>query len=142
MNCVGANPNVDLFVCHEGGWIPKDNPRVVNVAPVISPSSLDWQPPTSDEFEEADIYPGTGGPKTSVLVRTADPSRWFVDGETYRHPYGYEMIVDGVALRNLEGRWHWCHRLVITATSGSPEVGHVMYARIFAPVFVWEKVAR
>lgn len=137
--CSGTNPNVDLFICQDGGWLPKDNPaaRLVEVA-APSPSSLDWQPPTADEYEDVEVYPGATGPKMPVIVRVADPTKWFVDGKTYRHPYGFIAKVDGVALRNLEGHWHWCHRLVITETTGDPQVGHVMYARIFAPRANWE----
>ena len=113
-------------------------------APVtISPTSLDWIPPTVDEYEEVETYPGLNpGVKAPVRVRTANPADWFVDGAIYRHPYSYVMKVDGVALRNLNGRWHWCHRLVIIESPGDPVVGHVMYARLFASKANWTEVTR
>ncbi len=109
----------------------------------ISPTSLDWIPPTVDEYEETDTYPGlANGIKAPVLVRTANAADWFVDGKVYRHPYSYIMKVDGVALRNFNGRWHWCHRLVIIESPGDPQVGFVMYARLFASKANWTEVTR
>ena len=143
MNCIGTNPNVDTFICQNGGWVPKNHELAAQHAPVISPSSLDWQPPTADEYEDVKVYPGTNTDITApVMVRTANSANWFVDGNEYRHPYSYVVRVDGVALRNLEGRWHWCHRLVIIETAGDPPVGYVLYARIFAPRSNWTEVTR
>lgn len=140
MDCIGTNPNIDLFICVNGGWVPKTHE--IAIQRTAAPSTNDFQPPTSDEYEEVEVYPGTGGPKTKVRVRTSNPDDWFVDGKTYRHPYGFVAKVDGVALRLMDGTWRWCHRLVITESAGDPEVGYVVYARLFASRANWEEVTR
>jgi hypothetical protein len=103
------------------------------------PVAHDLTPPSGDEYEVTETYPGSGI-TSSVMTRTADPSRWFVDGQTYRHAYGFTARVDGIALRQFGDRWFWCHRLVITDSPGDPVVGRVLYARLFAPRAPWEPV--
>jgi hypothetical protein len=137
MDCIGANPNLDLFICVNGGWVPANNPTFV--AQPAPPSTSDVQPPTTDEFEDIETYPGSGI-LTRVLTRTADPSQWFRDGARYRHPYGFIIKVEGIALKQFGTRWFWCHRLVIIETVGDPPVGHVMHARLFAPQANWTEV--
>src|SRR5688572_25840616 len=112
MDCIGTNPNVDSFVCINGGWVPKSHEIAIQYAPAPK-SSNDFQPPTTDEYEDVLVYPGASDQRASVLVRTADPSKWFEDGKTYRHPYGFVAKVEGIAFRNFEGTWRWSHRLVI-----------------------------
>lgn len=124
--CSGHNPNADLFICVDGGWVPRDHPTAAH-APA-PPSTHDFMPPTADEFTDG------------IMTRTADPTQWFVDGQRYVHPYEYMVRVEGIALRKLDGVWRWCHRLVIIETSGDPGVGHVLYARLFAPRHTWEVV--
>lgn len=137
MDCVGTNPNADLFVCVNGGWVPSNHP-IAQHEPA-PPSTNDFAPPREDEFEDIETYPGSGVTQR-VLVRTATESRWLKDGARYRHPYGYVIEVQGIALRNFEGKWRWCHRLVFIETVGDPPVGHVMYARLFAPADNWTEV--
>jgi hypothetical protein len=136
-DCPGTNPNAALFVCVNGGWVPRDHPTAVH-APA-PPSTHDFMPPSADEFEDVETIPGSGH-RSPVLVRTADPNNWFVDGVTYRHPYGFVVRVSGLALRRMDGTWRWCHRLVIIDSPGSPGVGHVLYARLFAPRSNWTEV--
>lgn len=133
--CSGANPNVDLFVCVNGGWVPKNNP--IFVTQPAPQSTNDFAPPTADEYEDVETYPGSGD-MARVLVRAANELQWFRDGLTYRHPYGFVARVDGLALRQFGSTWRWCQRLVIIESPGDPEVGRVLYARLFAPRNGWE----
>jgi len=135
--CIGPNPNADLFICVNGGWVPKNHDIAINQP--APQSTNDFQPPTCDEWEEVETYPGSGI-LNRVMTRTADPDKWFKDGQTYRHAYGFVARVDGIALRNFDGRWLWSQRLVIIESPGDPQVGRVLYARLFAPRAPWEPI--
>lgn len=138
MDCIGTNPNADMFICVNGGWVPKSHEIAIQHRPAPK-STNDFQPPTEDEYEEVETYPGSGI-MALALARTANRDNWFVDGKTYRHPYGFIAKVEGVAFRNFEGTWRWSHRLVIIESQGDPEAGYVVYARLFAPRTMWEEV--
>jgi len=119
-----------------GQWLPCDHPLAIQagkgcvsttpVSQVLTTSGdVDEPPPppAQDEWAYTEAYSGVAT-KVPVLVRTANPERWFCKGCTYVAPYAdFRMtVLDRVRLS--DGSWAWIGQ--ITHSGGAPPRGTIL----------------
>jgi hypothetical protein len=124
-----------------GGWYVADTTttgstgtpvsQVLNSAPE---STEPPAPPTQDEWIYTDAYTGVGS-RVPVLVRTANPERWFTKGARYIAPYAeFRMtVLDCVKLS--DGNWAWIAQ--ITQSGGTPARGTILSYPIYGDRGLW-----
>jgi hypothetical protein len=131
-----------------GQWVPCNHPLAVTagVGCVASttPSSqvLTTEPeseeppapPSQDEWAYTEAYSGVAT-KVPVLVRTANPDRWFSKGARYIAPYAdFRMtILDRVKLP--DGNWAWIGQ--ITQSGGAPARGTILSYPLYGDRGLW-----
>ena len=131
VDCPTVQPGPE-WTCHHGGWLPPSHPAAP--APQKpAPTYPSIAEPTEDEY----LPDSTGELR---LIRTVNRDLWFKEGRLYRHPYGYVVKVDGLAYTCLSERCDLYQRLRVVQSPGFPYVGHIFYAQLFAPKFMWEEV--
>jgi hypothetical protein len=118
-----------------GGWFIADAAGT----PVDqgTPGIVDDQPPAppaADEWEYTEAYTGVGT-RVPVLIRTANPQRWFCKGCQYVAPYAdFRMaILDRVQLS--DGNWAWIGQ--ITLSGGAPAKGTVLTYPLYGDRGSW-----
>ena len=129
-----------------GQWVPCSHPLAVTaglgcVAPpssqVLTSATESEEPPAppmQDEWAYTEAYSGVGT-KVPVLVRTANPDRWFVKGARYIAPYAdFRMtILERVKLP--DGNWAWIGQ--ITQSGGAPARGTVLSYPLYGDRNLW-----
>jgi hypothetical protein len=118
-----------------GGWFVTDG----STGPTNQelPPAADDQPPAppvADEWEYTEAYTGVGT-RVPVLLRTANPQRWFCKGCKYVAPYGdFRMtILDRLQLS--DGNWAWVGQ--ITLSGGAPARGTVLTYPLYGDRAMW-----
>jgi hypothetical protein len=121
-----------------GGWYIADTTttgtpvsQVLNTAP---DSEEPPAPPMQDEWVLTDAYSGVGS-RVPVLVRTANPERWFSKGVRYIAPYSeFRMtVLDRVKLS--DGNWAWIAQ--ITQSGGTPARGTILSYPLYGDRGLW-----
>jgi hypothetical protein len=122
-----------------GGWYIADaagstNTPVSQVLNTAPESDEPPAPPAQDEWIYTDAYTGVGT-RVPVLVRTADPNRWFSKGVRYIAPYAdFRMtILDRVKLS--DGNWAWVGQ--ITQSGGTPARGTILSFPLYGDRGLW-----
>jgi hypothetical protein len=120
-----------------GGWYLADVAPGTRVSQVLStaPESEDVPPPpTADEWGSTDAYTGVGA-NVPVLLRTANPERWFCKGCKYIGPYSeFRMtVLDRAQLT--DGNWAWLAQ--ITQSGGAPAKGTILSFPLYGDRGMW-----
>jgi hypothetical protein len=130
-----------------GQWVPCSHPMAVSAglgcvgttpsSQVLTSNPESEEPPappTQDEWGYTEAYSGVGT-RVPVLVRTANPDRWFVKGARYIAPYAdFRMtILDRVKLP--DGNWAWIGQ--ITQSGGAPARGTILSYPLYGDRNLW-----
>jgi len=123
-----------LLATGGGGWYLADAERVSQVL-TSNPDDAELPPPpTQDQWEYTEAYSGIGT-RVPVLIRTANPARWFCKGCKYVAPYSdFRMtILDHVQLS--DGNWAWIGQ--ITQSGGTPPRGTILSYPLYGDRGLW-----
>lgn len=130
-----------------GQWVPCSHPLAVTAglgcvetppsSQVLTSATESEEPPAppmQDEWAYTEAYSGVGT-KVPVLVRTANPDRWFEKGARYIAPYAdFRMtILERVKLP--DGNWAWIGQ--ITQSGGAPARGTVLSYPLYGDRNLW-----
>jgi hypothetical protein len=119
-----------------GGWYIADGATTPASQVLTSAPESDEPPapPMQDEWGYTEAYSGVGT-KVPVLVRTANPDRWFSKGTRYIAPYAdFRMtILDRVKLP--DGNWAWIGQ--ITQSGGAPARGTILSYPLYGDRNLW-----
>jgi len=130
-----------------GQWVPCDHPLAINVGlgcvstppasqVLTTAPDADEPPPapTHDEWAETEAYSGVGA-RVPVLVKSANPDRWFEKGARYIAPYAdFRMtILDRVRLS--DGNWAWIGQ--VTQSGGTPPRGTILSFPVYGDRGIW-----
>lgn len=130
-----------------GQWVPCDHPLAVQagrgcvsptpISQILTPpadSDEPPAPPVQDEWASTEAYTGVAA-RVPVLVRTANPERWFCRGCSYVAPYAdFRMtILDRVRLA--DGSWAWVGQ--ITQSGGAPPRGTILSYPLYGDRGFW-----
>lgn len=122
-----------------GGWYIADAP-VVNGGPVsqvlnTAPDSDEVPPPpTQDEWDYTDAYTGVGS-RVPVLIRAANPDRWFVQGGSYVAPYAEFRMTILQRVKLADGNWAWIGQ--VTQSGGTPQRGTILSYPLYGDRGLW-----
>lgn len=130
-----------------GQWVPCDHPLALQAGKgCVSPTPTTQilteapdsdeppPPPAADEWASTEAYTGVAA-RVPVLIRTANPDRWFVKGGRYVAPYAdFRMtILDRVRLT--DGSWAWLGQ--ITQSGGAPPKGTILSYPLYGDRGFW-----
>jgi hypothetical protein len=130
-----------------GQWVPCDHPLAIQAGKGCVSATPTTQilteapesdepppPPAADEWGTTDAYTGVAA-SVPVLLRTANPDRWFVKGGRYIAPYAdFRMtILDRVRLA--DGSWGWLGQ--ITQSGGAPPKGTILSYPLYGDRGFW-----
>ena len=116
-----------------GGWFVTDGAGAPQGAELPGTDEPPL-PPIADEWDYTEAYTGVGT-RVPVLLRTANPVRWFCKGCKYVAPYGdFRMtILDRLQLS--DGNWAWVGQ--ITFSGGAPAKGTVLTYPLYGDRAMW-----
>lgn len=117
-----------------GGWFITDGASTPAGGETPGAGNDEPTPPVADEWGYTEAYTGVGS-QVPVLLRTANPQRWFCKGCQYVAPYAdFRMtILDRVRLT--DGNWAWIGQ--ITLSGGAPAKGTVLTYPLYGDRGMW-----
>jgi hypothetical protein len=129
-----------------GQWVPCSHPIAVQAGKgCVSNTPVPEPPPAVDETEPppppsqdvwgtTEAYSGVAT-RVTVLLETADSTRWFCKGCRYVAPYAdFRMtVLDRVRLT--DGHWAWIGQ--ITKSGGAPPVGTILSYPLYGDRGLW-----